>query len=115
MNSTPEAIRIASENDWHTPDKFRVIGPLRNMPEFARAFNIRPGSRMALPPSQRVRFWSGKRRTQITEIATFALARKAAKGKPVTEQDYAREVNRVFRRIAAAARREDAKKVRQRR
>jgi putative endopeptidase len=37
--------------------KFRVIGPLRNMPEFHAAFNIEPGDYMYLPEVQRAMIW----------------------------------------------------------
>jgi putative endopeptidase len=43
--------------DVHSPAKFRVNGPLPNVPEFYEAFNVRPGHKMYLADSLRVRLW----------------------------------------------------------
>jgi putative endopeptidase len=37
--------------DVHSPPRFRVLGALRNLPEFARAFQCKPGSTMAAKDS----------------------------------------------------------------
>ncbi len=47
--------RIAS--DSHSPLKYRVIGPYRNIDAFHEAFETREGDGMWLPPEQRVRLW----------------------------------------------------------
>ncbi|XP_054008314.1 endothelin-converting enzyme homolog isoform X3 [Hylaeus anthracinus] len=44
--ATSEAIVLQIEKDSHCPAKFRVIGPLSNLPEFATEFNCPKGSRM---------------------------------------------------------------------
>jgi putative endopeptidase len=44
-------------NDFHSPEKFRVNGPLSNMPEFAHAFGCKDGDPMVRPASQRVELW----------------------------------------------------------
>ncbi|XP_017767260.1 PREDICTED: endothelin-converting enzyme 1 isoform X2 [Eufriesea mexicana] len=41
-----EAIALEIEKDSHSPPKYRVIGPLLNLPEFASEFNCPEGSRM---------------------------------------------------------------------
>lgn len=37
-NVRPEALRLGLQTDPHAPNKFRVLGPLANLPEFAAAF-----------------------------------------------------------------------------
>jgi len=43
--------------DVHSPAKYRVNGPLPNVPEFYEAFNVKPGNKLYLPDSLRVRLW----------------------------------------------------------
>lgn len=51
-----EIIRLTN-TDVHSLGRLRVIGPLRNMPEFHKAFNVREGDYMYLPESQRAGIW----------------------------------------------------------
>lgn len=44
-------------HDNHSPGKWRVIGPIVNMPEFARAFRCKSGDPMVAPDAARVRVW----------------------------------------------------------
>ncbi|MEO7674008.1 MAG: M13 family metallopeptidase [Pyrinomonadaceae bacterium] len=44
--STPEAERAQVKGDPHSPARFRVIGPLSNMPQFAQAFGCKAGQPM---------------------------------------------------------------------
>ena len=44
-------------SDVHAPAKFRIIGPLMNVPEFYKAFNVKPGNKMYLPEKDRVVIW----------------------------------------------------------
>jgi endothelin-converting enzyme/putative endopeptidase len=43
---TPEADRLQVATNPHSLPKWRVNGPLSNMPEFAKAFNCKPGDPM---------------------------------------------------------------------
>ena len=41
----------------HSPAKYRVNGVVRNMDAWYKAFDVKPGDKMYLPPEQRVRIW----------------------------------------------------------
>lgn len=43
--------------DVHSPAKYRVNGPFPNVPEFYEAFQVKPGHKMYLPDSLRVKLW----------------------------------------------------------
>jgi putative endopeptidase len=43
--------------DVHAPAKYRVNGPFPNVAEFYEAFNVKPGDKMYVPDSARVRLW----------------------------------------------------------
>ncbi|MBT0995646.1 M13 family metallopeptidase [Cellulomonas sp. DKR-3] len=43
--------------DPHAPDEFRCNGVVRNVPEFAAAFDVQPGDALYLEPERRVRIW----------------------------------------------------------
>jgi putative endopeptidase len=53
----PEQIANMVHSNVHAPAKFRVNGPLPNVPGFYDAFNIKPGDKMYLPDSARVHLW----------------------------------------------------------
>ncbi|MBY0558070.1 MAG: M13 family metallopeptidase [Burkholderiaceae bacterium] len=58
MNQTrDEALRQHLLSDVHAPSKWRVLGPLSNLPEFHEAFGIKPGQPMYRAPAERVRIW----------------------------------------------------------
>jgi len=57
INLRPESLANQVKTDVHAPAKFRVIGPLSNMPEFYAAFNVGPGDFMWRPDSLRIRIW----------------------------------------------------------
>lgn len=44
-------------SDPHSPAKYRVNGPLSNMPAFYKAFHVKPGDKMYRPDSVRVVIW----------------------------------------------------------
>ncbi|HMG15995.1 MAG TPA: M13 family metallopeptidase, partial [Saprospiraceae bacterium] len=43
--------------DVHAPGKYRVIGPLSNVPDFYTAFNIQPNQKMFRTEEKRVKIW----------------------------------------------------------
>jgi putative endopeptidase len=53
----PEAARTMAQGDPHPIGKFRVIGPLSNLPEFQKAFGCKPGSPMVRTESERCEVW----------------------------------------------------------
>ncbi len=53
----PEALRVRLSTDPHSPGKFRVNGPLGNMPEFFAAFGCAAGSPMVRPADLRTSIW----------------------------------------------------------
>ena len=57
VNERPEAIANQVKSNEHSPAKFRVNGPLSNMPEFYEAFNIKQGDAMWVADSLRVKIW----------------------------------------------------------
>jgi putative endopeptidase len=52
-----EQQRLMIQGDPHPIAKFRVIGPLSNMPEFAAAFSCKPGTAMVRPADQQCKVW----------------------------------------------------------
>jgi putative endopeptidase len=54
---TPEAMRQQILTDPHPLGRFRVNGPLSNMPQFAEAFSCKLGDAMVRPPEQRCQVW----------------------------------------------------------
>ena len=52
-----ELVREIIASDPHAPNRFRVLGVLRNVDAFYDAFDVRPGDGMYLPPEQRVTIW----------------------------------------------------------
>jgi len=55
--TTDESARMRINVDPHSPPMYRVIGPFTNMPEFYKAFDIKPGDKMYRPDSVRVKVW----------------------------------------------------------
>ena len=53
----PERLRLQLATAPHAPDKYRVIGPLANLPEFSEAFNCRPGTSPLRPDGKRIIIW----------------------------------------------------------
>jgi len=52
-----ELLRQIILSDPHSPDEFRVVGPLRHVPEFYAAFDVQEGDGMYLAPAERVKIW----------------------------------------------------------
>jgi putative endopeptidase len=57
VNRTDESNLRSIMTDVHSPAKFRVNGPLSNMPEFYKAFNVKEGSKMFVPKDKQVVIW----------------------------------------------------------
>ena len=53
----PEAQLTLLNTDPHAPAQFRAIGAPSNMPEFARAFQCKPGDAMVRSPEKQVKIW----------------------------------------------------------
>jgi putative endopeptidase len=56
-NYRPESLELQVNTDPHSPSKFRVMGPLANMPEFAAAFGCKEGDPMVAPTATRATIW----------------------------------------------------------
>lgn len=52
-----EALANRILTDVHAPAKERVNGPVVNVPEWYTAFNVKPGDKMYVPDSLRVKIW----------------------------------------------------------
>jgi putative endopeptidase len=53
----PDAIRQQVASDPHSPDNFRVVGPLRNVDAWYGAWNVPATAKYYLKPEQRTRIW----------------------------------------------------------
>ncbi|HEY8591531.1 MAG TPA: M13 family metallopeptidase [Sphingomicrobium sp.] len=56
-NQRPEAIKTQVASDPHSPRRYRIIGPLRNLDAWYKAFDIGPDSKFYVAPEKRVRIW----------------------------------------------------------
>jgi len=56
-NFRPELLKLRLKTDQHSPGKYRVNGPLSNLPFFYNSFNVKPGDKMWRPDSVRVKIW----------------------------------------------------------
>ncbi len=52
-----DAIKTQVASDPHSPRRYRIIGPLRNLDAWYAAFDVKPGSKFYIPPDKRVRIW----------------------------------------------------------
>ncbi len=57
VNVKDEALATQIMTDVHAPAQFRINGPLSNMPEFYKAFNVKAGNKMFQPGLLRVVIW----------------------------------------------------------
>lgn len=53
----PQILAWLINSNGHAPGKYRVNGPMSNMPAFYKAFNVKPGDKMYRPDSVRVHIW----------------------------------------------------------
>ncbi len=57
VQSTDAALAKQVMSNVHAPPAFRVLGPLSNMEEFYKAFDVKPGDKMYREDSVRVKIW----------------------------------------------------------
>ncbi len=57
VHTRPEALRSRVTVDPHAPERWRVNGPLSNMPSFAAAFHCKAGDPMVRPPAVAPHIW----------------------------------------------------------
>jgi putative endopeptidase len=56
-NTRPEALRLLIATDPHSPPRFRVLGPVSNMPEFFEAFGCKAGDSGIRAENIQVKIW----------------------------------------------------------
>ncbi|MGA2448522.1 MAG: M13 family metallopeptidase [Polyangiaceae bacterium] len=56
-NYRPEALRLLAATNPHSPPRYRVTGPLSNLPEFAAAFRCKEGSAMVRAAEKTCQVW----------------------------------------------------------
>jgi putative endopeptidase len=57
VNQRPEEIASRIRSDVHSPCKFRVNGPLSNVPEFYSAFGVKKGDALWRDDTLRIKIW----------------------------------------------------------
>lgn len=57
IKNRPERLRLRVKVDPHSPEHYRVDGPLSNTPAFWKAFNVKPGDPMRSPEDKLVKIW----------------------------------------------------------
>ncbi len=57
IKNTPQRMRLRVKVDPHSPEHYRVDGPLSNTPAFWQAFNVKPGDPMRMPKDKLVKIW----------------------------------------------------------
>jgi endothelin-converting enzyme/putative endopeptidase len=53
----PEILRLSARVNPHSPHQYRINGVVVNMPEYAQAFNCKPGQPMVKEPAKVCRIW----------------------------------------------------------
>lgn len=57
VNRTDASLAKQIMSDVHSPAEFRINGPLSDIDEFYKAFNIKPTDAMFIPQNKRVKIW----------------------------------------------------------
>jgi putative endopeptidase len=55
--STDEQMRLQLRTDEHSPEEYRVLGPLSNFTPFYDAFHLTPKNKMYRYPKDRIEIW----------------------------------------------------------
>ena len=55
--SRSDALKQQVTSDSHSPARFRVDGPLRNVDAWYDAWGVKPGDKLYLKPEDRARIW----------------------------------------------------------
>jgi putative endopeptidase len=56
-NTQPEALRLLIQTDPHSPPRYRVLGSVANLPEFAKAFGCQSSDPLVRPEKDQARIW----------------------------------------------------------
>jgi putative endopeptidase len=56
-NYREDELRKRLKTDPHSPSEYRANGIVRNLPAYAKAFDVKEGDKLYLPPDQIVRIW----------------------------------------------------------
>ncbi|RYY00092.1 MAG: M13 family peptidase, partial [Gammaproteobacteria bacterium] len=57
LKDRDESMRMRLNIDPHSPEMYRVNGPLSNFDPFYAAFNVKEGAKLYLKPENRARIW----------------------------------------------------------
>ncbi|MDF2433569.1 MAG: putative endopeptidase [Mucilaginibacter sp.] len=57
IKNSDETMRMRISVDPHSPELYRVNGPLSNTPAFYKAFDVKPGDKMYRAENERVKVW----------------------------------------------------------
>ncbi|GAB3239923.1 M13 family metallopeptidase [Hymenobacter seoulensis] len=57
VHQRDERLAQAILTDVHSPAQYRINGPFADVPEFYEAFKVKPGNKLYLPDSARVKIW----------------------------------------------------------
>jgi len=57
IKARPEAVQQQMLTDPHSPAQWRINGPLSNLPEFWKAFNVKTGQPMRMPADKQAQIW----------------------------------------------------------
>ncbi|MCW8311673.1 M13 family metallopeptidase [Sphingobacterium sp. InxBP1] len=57
VKNSDERMRLRLKVDPHSPEQFRVNGPVYNMEAFYKAFDVQPTSKMYVAPEKRILVW----------------------------------------------------------
>ncbi len=57
VNMRPETLRLLLATNPHSPGRYRVMGPVSNLPEFAQAFPCETGKTAAAGDQAKVQIW----------------------------------------------------------